>query len=549
MKGRAVGIDLGTSNSVVCVVIDGEAVVIPDREGRTIQPSVVSFLSDGRVMVGHDAKARMAVDPHNTVYSVKRLVGRGFYAPEIKLAAERAAYNIQAGADDFPRVVVRDRSFTVEEIQAMVLRHMKTIAEDYLGEPVTRAVITVPANFNDAQRRATKIAGQLAGLDVLRILNEPTAAALAYGYDQGKRERIAVYDLGGGTFDITILELRENVFEVLSTAGDTFLGGDDMDQAIVELILAGFRTHFGYTFEDDPDAKRRFKSTAEAIKIRLTDKNKVQVPVRHQVPGTVEPLDLPFTLTRDDFSAVCGPIVQHTFLVCDEALRLANLTSTEIDRLVLVGGSTRVPVVRQMVEQYFFRPPMIDINPDEVIAVGAAIYSYGIEQASKPGPKPPPLPAGASGPSGGKGKPEHRPRGDAPLLIDVTPHSLGIETVGGIMETIIRRNESVPVRFTRSFATSRDNQDTVRIHIFEGEDRRAENNRRLGEVVLSGIEPAPRGDVQIEVTFEIDTDGVLNVGARNRATGQVQQTRLNIAGGLGADIGEIRNRGDLPVAI
>ena len=454
MNGRAVGIDLGTSNSVVCAVVDGEAIVIPDAEGQKVQPSVVSFLPDGRTIVGRQAKSRMAIDPLNTIYSAKRLIGRPFYAPEINLAISKYAYQIVKGSDDNPKIFLRGRHYSIEEVQAIILRHMKRMAEDYLGEPVTRAVITVPANFNEPQREATKLAGELSGLEVLRILNEPTAAALAYGYEQQLRERIAVYDLGGGTFDITVLELRDNVFEVLSTAGDTFLGGDDIDHRIAQLIVSDFNEKFGYDMSSAPGAVQRLKAVAERIKTTLSTATSAHAVIKQLVPGQSAPSQLDFTLTRSRFDELCSDIIQQTFVVCDEALKLAGFTSAEIDRLVLVGGSTRMPIVRDMVENYFFKQPLTNINPDEVVAVGAAIYAFGLEESERaPEPeyerlasasleavegegslRPPPPPGARRGPP-----PPPGGRGAAPLLIDVTPHSLGIQTVGGFVDTLIEQ--------------------------------------------------------------------------------------------------------------
>ena len=559
MNGRVVGIDLGTSNSVVCAVVDGEAIVIPDADGNKIQPSVVSFLPDGRTIVGRQAKSRMAIDPLNTIYSAKRLIGRPFYAPEINLAISKYAYQIVKGSDGNPKIFLRGRHYSIEEVQAIVLRHMKRIAESFLGEAVTHAVITVPANFNEPQRQSTKIAGELAGLEVLRILNEPTAAALAYGYDQQLRERIAVYDLGGGTFDITVLELRDNVFEVLSTAGDTFLGGDDFDHRIAQLIVDRFEQEFSYDMSSAPGAMQRLKAVSERIKTTLSDDVSASAMVKQMVPGTGTPSTLDFTLSRPQFDEASMDIVQQTFVVCDEALKLAKLTSAEVDRLVLVGGATRMPLVRDMVENYFFKQPLTSINPDEIVAVGAAIYAYGLDEAdltnadlpsldsadfqfaaddnSGPFPGPPTLNSGnpsgsflTGGFSGMQGS-----VGGAPLLIDVTPHALGVETVGGFMDTIIQRNSSIPSRNTRTFATASDDQDSVRLNIVEGESRYAEENRILGELVLLDIRPAKRGTVKIDVSFEIDPDGILKVTARDTGTNKVQHVRLDLAGSLKRD--------------
>ncbi|MFT4703273.1 MAG: molecular chaperone DnaK [Bradymonadia bacterium] len=520
MNGRVVGIDLGTSNSVVCAVVDGEAVVIPDHEGRKIQPSVVSFLPDGRTIVGRQAKSRMAIDPLNTVYSAKRLIGRPFHAPEINLAITKYAYQIVKGDDENPRTFVRGRHYRIEEIQAIILRHMKQLAENYLGEPVTRAVITVPANFNDAQRQTTKTAGEIAGLDVLRILNEPTAAALAYGYEQQLRERIAVYDLGGGTFDITVLELRDNVFEVLATAGDTFLGGDDFDHAVSELIVEEFSRRFEFDMAQAPGAMQRLKAVSERLKTTLTKENVAQADIKQMVPGSNAPSTLDFSLSRQQFDDCATDIIRQTFIVCDEALKLAGMTSGEIDRLVLVGGSTRVPLVRSMVQHYFFKEPLVNINPDEVVAVGAAIYAFGLEEQSSGDF------TDESGVYVGA---------NVPLLIDVTPHALGVATTGGFCDAFVDRNSSIPLRTTRSFSTSADDQTQVRIQILEGGSRLAAENRVLGALVLSDIRAAGRGDVRIDVSFEITPDGILMVTARDQDSGQVQDTQLSIAGAAAYD--------------
>ena len=681
MRGFVIGIDLGTSNSVVAAVIDGEAIVISDKDGRTIQPSVVSWLPDGRTLVGHAAKVRMTADPQNTVYSVKRLVGRPYSAQEVKVAADKYAYTIAKGDDGNPRVRVQAREYTVEEVQAVILRHMKWIAEEYLGEPVTHAVITVPANFNEAQRRATKTAGQLAGLEVLRILNEPTAAALAYGYEQQLRERIAVYDLGGGTFDVTVLELRDNVLEVLSTAGDTFLGGDDFDYRVSQLLAEDFERQTGIALSADLQAMQRLKSVAEKIKVDLTESETATATIRHTLPGQTSPTSATVTLTRAAFNRACMQLVQKSFIVCDEALKLAEFTSAEIDRLVLVGGATRMPMVRDMVEQYFFKKPLNDINPDEVVAVGAAIYAYGLEMQSAPQPSLPPQPpqrvpaaaASAAAAAPGAEPPNDQPdpagltarglpsapatramspagpppvppsatrkalavpppsplarialqsapatpatqimsaveaRSDtpaaappapvlekavvppppvvtsaatpevaapaqlpnlvtnladelwtdivappapktAPLLIDVIPQALGIETVGGYMDTIIPRNSRLPVRQTRAFGTAADLQETVRVNILEGSSRVAKENRPIGELVLTGIPPMPRGQAKIDVSFEINTDGMLSVTARDRDSGRLASTLLHVAGGMSDEaIAALRSR-ELPEA-
>ena len=506
---KVVGIDLGTSNSVVSVVVNGQPMVIPDEEGHRLQPSVVSFLPDGNVMVGHKARERKVLDPANTVYSVKRLIGRPFYSEEVQIAQTHYPYQVVQGYDDNPKVEVYGKQYSPEGISSMILRHMKQIAENFLGMRVDQAVITVPANFSESQRTATKMAGEMADLEVLRILNEPTAAALAYGYGQSKREKVAIYDFGGGTFDITILDLRGNVFEVMSTAGNTYLGGDDFDNRLVDYMVAAFKNRFNYDLSGEIVALQRLKNIAERVKIDLSQKERVSVQIQEIIPGSAEPVTLSFSITRQGFSERCSDIVQQTFVVCDEALRLATLTSAEVDHVVLVGGSTRIPMVRQYVKEYFFRDPVGNVNPDEVVSVGAAVYADSLSSSAG---------AGAGGAGGGA------------LLIDVTPRGLGIATAGGYFDTIIERNENIPTERGRVFTTSRDNQETVRLEILEGESKQADENNKLGELTLEGIRPAPRGEVEIEVKFEIDTDGILNVSAVDRKTRRRQSARLQIAG-------------------
>ncbi|MEO1273107.1 MAG: Hsp70 family protein, partial [Myxococcota bacterium] len=466
MSGKVVGIDLGTSNSVVSVVVNGQPMVIPDEDGYRLQPSVVSFLPDGNVLVGHKARDRKVLDPANTIYSVKRLIGRPFSSEEVNIAQTHYPYKVVKGYDNNPKVEVYGKQYSPEGVSSMLLRHMKQIAENFLGMRVEKAVITVPANFSESQRTATKMAGEMADMEVLRILNEPTAAALAYGYGQSKREKVAIYDFGGGTFDITILDLRGNVFEVMSTAGNTYLGGDDFDNRLVDYMVAAFRNRFNYDLSGEVVALQRLKNIAEKVKVDLSVKDRVAVKIQEIIPGSSDPVTLSFSITRQGFSERCSDIVKQTFLVCDEALRLANLSSSEIDHVVLVGGTTRIPVVQELVKDYFFREPVGSVNPDEVVSVGAAVYADSISGGST---------ATGADVGGGEG---------GALLIDVTPRGLGIATVGGYFDPIINRNENIPTERSRVFTTSRDNQESVRLEILEGESKQAEDNQKLGELQL-----------------------------------------------------------------
>lgn len=548
--GKVVGIDLGTSNSVVSAVINGQPVVIPDEDGNRIQPSIVSFLPGGEVVVGHKARARKVIDPLNTVYSIKRLIGRPFYSEQVRIAQSHYPYQVVCGSDNNPKVFVQNQEFSPEEVSAMILRRMKQIAERHLGQVVDRAIITVPANFNEAQRYATKAAGEIAGLDVLRILNEPTAAALAYGYGHDKRETVAIYDFGGGTFDITVLSLRGSVFEVLSTAGDTYLGGDDFDNRLVDYMVAAFQHKHGYDLASEIVALQRLRNIAERLKCELSEKDKVAVHIKEIIPGSVTPVVLSFSISQAGFNERCADIVKRTFVVCDEAMRLSRLTAGQVDHVVLVGGTTRVPMVANMVSQYFSKRPVDNVNPDEVVAVGAAIYASSLDaQFYAP---PPPLPEtvkrenAMAGPDWSQaesydgeimyeGSPSYDPPsfgGGQALLIDVTPRGLGIATAGGFCDIIIERNENIPTERRRVFSTSKDNQTQVRIQILEGESRQADENRKLGELLLTGIRESFRGDVQIEVVFELDTSGILNATAIDTETGRQQSARLQLHGSM-----------------
>ena len=508
MAPPAVGIDLGTSNTVLAVVRDDEAIVIPDRQGQRIHPSVVSFHPNGTVLVGQEAKRRRVIDPRNTVYSAKRLIGRSYRSEEVAALKERVSYELAEGDNEQPLIVARGNQYTVPEISAFILRHVRRLAEQFVGEPVEDAVITVPANFNDAQRESTRAAGRIAGLNVLRILNEPTAAALAYGYGRGIKSRVAIYDFGGGTFDITTLQLDDRIFEVLSTAGDTFLGGDDIDDRIVNHMVDLFLKQTRVDLRYNVSAMARLRGVAEQIKCQLSKRSKAAVQVQEIAYGEGgRPLDLSFTLKVDELTAMAKMIVQRTFPICDEALRLAKLAPTQIDDIVLVGGSTRMPLVQESVRDYFGAGIRTDINPDEVVAVGAAIQATAL----------------ASGDTSSAAAPSS-------ILLDVTPRALGLAVVGGYADVIIERNAQIPVEQTRVFSTSQDNQETVRIQVCQGESNVFSENQLLGELVLDGLRPAPRGTVKIAVTLEIDTNGILQVRALDCETRKHQSARVQIIG-------------------
>jgi molecular chaperone DnaK len=509
-----IGIDLGTSNSVVSVVQDGKVIVIPDSEGRRVHPSVVSFHSNGTILVGEKAKRRRIIDPRNTVFSAKRLIGRRFMSAEVRTAVARMPYIIKEGPNQQPIVEARGKTYTIPEVSAMVLTHMKNIAETYLGRQVTKAVVTVPANFNDAQRESTKAAGRLAGLEVMRILNEPTAAALAYGYGKGLDRRLAIYDFGGGTFDITILLLRDRIFEVLSTAGDTYLGGDDIDLRLVDYMVQAFLRMHRVDLRNDGLAMERLRSVSEQVKCQLSARSKAIVQIQeiaHGVDGRA--IDLSFSITRDGLNQKIVDIVDRTFIVCDEALRLAGVSAAEVDDIVLVGGTTKMPLVRERVAGYYSREPRLDINPDEVVAVGAAIQAAALMQDVL--------------------GPDQRPV--QTLLLDVTPRALGIGTFGGYAETIIQRNAQIPTEQTRMFTTSYDNQTTVKIQVCQGESRRFEENTPLGELTLDGLSAKARGQVAVAVTFEINTDGILRVRAKDPATNKATSAKIQVLGTMSED--------------
>jgi len=504
--GRAVGIDLGTSTSCVSVVKDGKPIAIPGPDGKLIQASVVSFLPDGTRVVGNAAKKMMIENAENTVYSAKRLIGRKFFSAEVKKAQAVCSYKIVEGDNQSVRIRIRDRDYSVPEISAMVLMEMKKIAEAYLGEEVDKAVISVPANFNDGQRQATKDAGTIAGLNVLRIINEPTCAALAYGFGKNLKQKIAVYDFGGGTFDISILEVGEDVFEVISTAGDTYLGGDDFDDRLIEYFAERFMREHDIDIRSNRMALQKLKNACEQAKIDLTEKLETRV----YVPGIIETMqgkmDLDYTINRNYFGQMIMDLIQRSFKVCDEALQNGRLTVSDIDALILVGGPTKSPIIQDAVKNYFFKDPQSGVDPELVVSIGAAIQAATLTERK----------AGA-------------------LLLDVTPMSLGIATAGGLMDVLIERNTPIPTESSRIFTTTHDNQTAVKIKIFQGENKFYEQNEPLGEFRLTNIPPAPKGDPKIEVTFEIDANGIVNVTAKDKDTGNAQSVHLTVSGGLSKD--------------
>ncbi|REJ82473.1 MAG: molecular chaperone DnaK [Bacteroidetes bacterium] len=499
---KVIGIDLGTTNSCVSVMEGNEPVVISNSEGRRTTPSIVAFLDNGERKVGDPAKRQGITNPKNTIYSIKRFMGETYDGT--KEERERVPYEIVKGEGNTPRVKIGERMYTPQEISAIVLQKMKKTAEDYLGYEVSEAVITVPAYFNDSQRQATKEAGEIAGLKVLRIINEPTAASLAYGLDKKhKDEKIAVFDLGGGTFDISILELGDGVFEVKSTNGDTHLGGDDFDQKIIEWLADEFKKDEGLDLKKDPMALQRLKEAAEKAKIELSSSSQTEINLPYIMPVDGIPKHLVRTLTRSKFEQLCDDLIQRTLEPCKKALSDAGLKPSDIDEVILVGGSTRIPAVQQLVEKFFGKSAHKGVNPDEVVAIGAAIQGAVLTGEVK----------------------------DV-LLLDVTPLSLGIETMGGVFTKLIESNTTIPSKKSEVFSTASDNQPSVEIHVLQGERPMAKDNRTIGRFHLDGIPPAPRGVPQIEVIFDIDANGILHVTAKDKATGKSQNIRIEASSGL-----------------
>ena len=504
--GKIIGIDLGTTNSCVAVFEGNEPVVIANSEGKRTTPSVVGFVENGERKIGDPAKRQAITNPKNTVYSIKRFMGENWQQTEKEIS--RVPYSV-VNEGGYPRVDINGRKYTPQEISAMVLQKMKKTAEDYLGQEVTEAVITVPAYFSDSQRQATKEAGQIAGLDVKRIVNEPTAAALAYGVDKANKDmKIAVFDLGGGTFDISILEFGGGVFEVLSTNGDTHLGGDDFDQVIIDWLVQEFKNDEGADLKSDPMAMQRLKEAAEKAKIELSSSTSTEINLPYIMPVGGVPKHLVKTLTRAKFEQLAHDLIQACLAPCQKAMADAKLSTADIDEVILVGGSSRIPAVQTLVKNYFGKEPSKGVNPDEVVAVGASIQGAILNK------------------EGGVGD---------IVLLDVTPLTLGIETMGGVMTKLIEANTTIPCKKSETFSTAADNQTEVTIHVLQGERPMASQNKSIGQFNLTGIAPARRGVPQIEVTFDIDANGILKVSAKDKATGKEQAIRIEASSGLSQD--------------
>ena len=504
--GKIIGIDLGTTNSCVAVMEGNQPTVIINNEGQRTTPSVVAFTEGGERKVGSPAKRQAITNPKNTVFSIKRFMGETY--DQVTKEIERVPYTVVRGENNTPRVDVEGRQYSPQEISAMILQKMKKTAEDYLRQPVTEAVITVPAYFSDSQRQATKEAGKIAGLDVKRIINEPTAAALAYGLDKKNQNmKVAVFDLGGGTFDISIMELGDGVFEVKSTNGDTHLGGDDFDQKIIDWLAQEFAAeNGGADLKKDPMALQRLKDAAEKAKIELSNQTSTEINLPYIMPVDGVPKHLVKTLTRAKFEQLCDDLFQRTIIPCRKALEDAHLNASQIDEVLLVGGSSRIPKVQELVKEFFGKEPNKSVNPDEVVAIGASIQGGVLAGDVK----------------------------DV-LLLDVTPLSLGIETLGGVMTKLIASNTTIPTRKSEVFSTAVDNQPSVEIKVLQGERPMAKDNKQIGVFHLDGIAPAPRGIPQIEVTFDIDANGILNVSAKDKATGKEQNIRIEASSGLSDD--------------
>jgi len=516
MANIAVGIDLGTSNSCVAVSQRGRVDVLPNAFGESTTASVVNIGEDGAITVGNAAKANIIHDPLNTIYSSKRLIGRYFFSDEVKKAQAVCSYEIVEGEGNSVRIKIREEVFSLPEIGAMILRELKSIAESRLGQPAARAVLTVPAYFNDNQRQATKDAARIAGMEVLRILNEPTAAALAYGFGRGLNQRVAVYDLGGGTFDISVLEIGEDVFEVLATAGDTFLGGDDFDDRVIDLLADEFMQREGINLRNDAFALEKLKVAAEDAKKALSIESEVDIRIPDVIvgpDGTARSIER--KLATPEFGALLTDLLQRSFKVCDEALQQAGVVASELDGVILVGGPTRLPVIRQAVREYFQQEPLADVDPDEVVAMGAAIHAESLISEDTES-----------------------------FLLDVTPLSLQIGVAGGLTEPVIERNTPVPIEQTRTFTTFKDHQESVAIRVYQGESRETSENELLGQFEFTGFQTGRRDEVEIDVTFAIDTDGIVSVTAKDRRTEREASTRITLSSGLSdSEMSDILERG------
>ena len=513
--GKVIGIDLGTTNSCVAVVEDGAPKVIPNRGGYRTTPSMVAFEEGGRKLIGHLAKRQMLTNPKNTVYGTKRLIGRKYDSLEVKKAVASYPYEITEGPHMDIRIMVQGQELSLPEIGAMVLQEMRRVAEEHLGEPVNEAVITVPAYFNDNQRQATKDAGRISGLNVKRIVNEPTAAALAYGFGKKLDQTVAIYDLGGGTFDVSILEISEGVFEVISTAGDTYLGGDDFDDRIIDHLSESFQQSTSVNLRRDKMALQRLKDVAEKAKMELSEVAQSEINLPFIAMGEDGPLHLNLVLTRQKLEELTGDLVERTIHICHKTLEAASLTKDDIDEVILVGGQTRMPMVIRKVQEFFAKAPRKGVHPDEVVAAGASIQGMILSASEAE-----------------EGEETEKAEKDELLLLDVTPMSLGIATFGGFFTRIIERNTTIPTHASHIFTTAADNQTSVKILVLQGESDRASENELLGEFMLTGIRPAKRGEPEIEVTFDIDADGIVSVSAKDLETGLEQSITVTASSGL-----------------